>query len=133
MIERVIYIANDGTEFEDEDECYNYELKQKILPLFEEVQMWDECENPIPTPTCWEEVESALGNFRFIRGFGVETLWNALYENDMENLILDHYDFKDEVFNINGTDLLMFDCNEDHWINVSSLFNEYRRILKKFN
>lgn len=133
MIEKVTYIADDGTEFDYEDECRDYEMAQEILPLFENVQMWDCCEKPIPTPTCWDEIKTALDELHFIRGSGVEELWDAIYNADMENLMLDYESFRSEVSTASENDLLMFDGEADCWVNVNYLFDEYRRILKNFN
>lgn len=132
MTEKVIYIADDGTEFEYEDDCCEYETAQELLPLFENVQMWDCCEKPIPTPTCWDEIETALDEMHFIRGSGIEELWDAIYNADLEHQMLDYDSFRNEVFTANDTDLLMFDGDADCWVNVNSLFDEYRRILKNF-
>ena len=133
MIEKITYIADDGTEFDYEDECRDYEMAQEILPLFENVQMWDCCEKPIPTPTCWDEIKTALDELHFIRGSGVEELWDAIYNADMENLMLDYESFRSEVSTASENDLLMFDGEADCWVNVNYLFGEYRRILKNFS
>ena len=133
MTEKVLYIADDGTEFEYEDDCRNYETAQEILPLFEKVQMWDCFEKPIPTPTRWEEIENALDEMHFVRGSGIEELWDAIYNADMENMMLSYETFRTEVNNASETDLLMFDSDMDEWVNVNYLFNEYRRILKNFS
>ena len=134
MTEKVLYIADDGTEFEYEDDCRRYETAQEILPAFEKVQMWDCCENLIPTPTNWEEIENALDEMHFIRGSGVEELWDAIYNADLENMMLSYDTFRREVnSSASETDLLMFDSDMDEWVNVNYLFNEYRRILKNFS
>ena len=133
MTEKVIYIADDGSEFEYEDDCRNYETAQEILPAFEKVQMWDCFEKPIPTPTRWEEIENALDEMHFVRGSGIEELWDAIYNADMENMMLSYETFRTEVNNASETDLLMFDSDMDEWVNVNYLFNEYRRILKNFS
>lgn len=48
MIECVCYIADDGTAFEDEDECLEYE-RTLILKKYEhDIHMWDNEFQPIP-------------------------------------------------------------------------------------
>ena len=133
MVEKVIYIADDGTEFDYEDACREYETAQEILPLFENVQMWDCCEKPIPTPTCREEIKTALEELHFIRGSGVEELWDAIYNADLEHQMLDYESFRREASSVEDTDLLMFDSDMDEWVNVNYLFDEYRKILKSFS
>ena len=133
MTEKVTYIADDGTEFDYEDECRDYEMAQEILPLFENVQMWDCCEKPIPTPTCWEEIETALEELHFIRGSDIEELWYAIHDADLETQMVSYETFRREVNSASETDLLMFDSDMDEWVNVNYLFDEYRRILKNFS
>ena len=133
MTEKVIYIADDGTEFDYEDECRNYETVQDILPLFENVQMWDCCEKPIPTPICWDDIKSTLEDLHYIRGANLESLWDAIYEANLEVEMLDYDSFREEVQNADENDLLMFDRDLDNWVNVNYLFNEYRKILKNFS
>ena len=133
MIEKVTYIADDGTEFDYEDECRDYEMEQEILPLFENVQMWDCCEKPIPTPTDWEEIENALEELHYIRGSGVKELWDAIYNADLETQMLDYSSFGNEARSVNDTDLLMFDDDVVCWVNVNCLFDKYRRILENFS
>ena len=133
MTEKITYIADDGTEFDYEDECRDYEMEQEILPLFENVQMWDCCEKPIPTPTDWEEIENALEELHYIRGSGIEELWYAIYNADLETQMVSYSSFGNEARNVNDTDLLMFDGDADCWVNANCLFDKYRRILKNFN
>lgn len=132
MTEKITYVADDGTEFECEDDCREYEVAQEILPSFENVQMWDCCKKPIPTPTCWIEIESALSEMYYIRGSDLEEFWNAIYNNNMEHMMLDYDSFRREVYNMDDSDLLMFDSEVDNWVNVNYLFDEYRKILKNF-
>ena len=48
MIERVSYIADDGTTFEDEDECLEYERALMLKKYEHDIHMWN-CEfQPIP-------------------------------------------------------------------------------------
>jgi hypothetical protein len=48
MIERVSYIADDGTAFEDEDECIDYERGLMLKKYEHDIHMWN-CEfQPIP-------------------------------------------------------------------------------------
>ena len=41
MIERVSYIADDGTAFEDEDECLKYERTLMLKKYERDIHMWD--------------------------------------------------------------------------------------------
>lgn len=132
MIEKITYIADDGTKFDYEDECRDYETAQNILPLFEGVQMWDANEEPIPTPIDLIEIEEALKEMRFIRG-SCEKLWDAIYNVNLEYEMLDHSSFHDEISCANDTDLLMYDGDKDCWINVNRVFDECRKILRNFN
>lgn len=48
MIERVSYIADDGTAFEDEDECIDYERGLMLKKYEHDIHMWDDNFQPIP-------------------------------------------------------------------------------------
>lgn len=48
MIERVSYIADDGTTFEDEDECLEYERTLMLKKYEHDIHMWDNEFQPIP-------------------------------------------------------------------------------------
>lgn len=48
MIERVSYIADDGTAFEDEDECIDYERTLMLKKYEHDIHMWDNEFQPIP-------------------------------------------------------------------------------------
>jgi len=41
MIEKIIYVADDGTEFEDEDECFDYERAIKFGDVEKDITFWD--------------------------------------------------------------------------------------------
>lgn len=48
MKEITKYVADDGTIFEDEDECYEYELKLKITNLKDRVRLFDNTLTELP-------------------------------------------------------------------------------------
>ena len=48
MIERVSYIADDGTVFEDEYECLEYERTLILKKCEHDIHMWDNEFQPIP-------------------------------------------------------------------------------------
>lgn len=48
MIERVSYIADDGTAFEDEDECIDYERGLMLKKYEHDIHMWNSEFQPIP-------------------------------------------------------------------------------------
>lgn len=48
MIECVCYIADDGTTFEDEDECLEYERTLMLKKYEHDIHMWDSEFQPIP-------------------------------------------------------------------------------------
>lgn len=42
MIEKITYFADDGTEFEDENECRDYERAMKFGSIEKDITFWDE-------------------------------------------------------------------------------------------
>ena len=47
MIEKTIYIADDGTEFDNEDECLRYESKIALSELGDRILFFDENRRPL--------------------------------------------------------------------------------------
>lgn len=48
MKEIIKYIADDGTIFEDEDECFEYELNLKIANLKNRIRLFDDKKTELP-------------------------------------------------------------------------------------
>lgn len=42
MIEKITYVADDGAEFEDEDECLEYEKLMRFGSVEKDITFWDE-------------------------------------------------------------------------------------------
>ena len=49
MREKIIYVADDGKEFEDKPECEAYEFRQKANKLGKHLRLWDEDFNRLCT------------------------------------------------------------------------------------
>ena len=47
MERKIIYVADDGVEFEDEGECLAHERRCEIQALGDHLRLWDENMNPI--------------------------------------------------------------------------------------
>ena len=61
MVEKVIYIANDGTQFNTEAECLAYETSDLFLSAKIHIHLMD-CNGVIRSFNNWDEFETALEN-----------------------------------------------------------------------
>lgn len=55
MIERVSYVADDGTAFEDEDECIDYERGLMLKKYEHDIHMWDSAAEAVEVMDNWFE------------------------------------------------------------------------------
>lgn len=131
MTEKVIYIADDGTEFNFENECQEYEWFKEIAPILDKIQMWDDEETPLAHPSTYQELSETLEVMHYVRG-DVCSFFDAIYDGDLENNLLDYRSFQDEAQSADDNDLLMYDGDKDYWINVNKEFESLRDILKNF-
>lgn len=117
MTEKIIYIANDGTIFDNESECLDYEFGQTIKGFT--VKVWDENRNPL-------EFNSELD---------IEKIWYIKIEHPEQAKILDElheraglYTPFDGDYNRNLIGLWWYSGN-DEFINLTELVAEYQGIL----
>lgn len=61
MEKKIIYVADDGTEFEDDLECEAYEFRQKASKFGKSLRLWDEDMKPLDPAE-----EDALADAYFI-------------------------------------------------------------------
>lgn len=136
---KTIYIANDGTEFENEDECLQYE--SSLTAMCEFVQLYDRDFHPIVwnpenydsmwnrlyyvviEPRREEEVEEWWQN-----SFGTMLNVNPFDELDVEWRRWKRLDHGDEPT------ILAFDfCDNDDWVILNNIYHETKVITKGLN
>ena len=140
MITKTIYVANDGTEFETEDECLQYE--SSLTAMSEFVQFYDHNFQPIE----WnpENYESMWDHLHYIviephREAEVEEWWGKTFctmlgvspFGDLECdwscwLKVDHGDEP----TILAYD---FDGGNSDWVILNEIYSKARNIIKSLN
>lgn len=133
MTKKTIYIANDGTEFENKKECEQYETRYKILIDTPEVIFFDQ--NLKPLPKCnitdddtWHKlfVESYYINIPSVECF--DLLVKAYNE------FLTDERFTDRVPTDNSkTGLWRYNGLEEYWENLIEIKDETDRIIEQAN
>ena len=117
MIEKIVYIANDGTQFDKESDCLNYEFKQTIENFT--VKIWDEDKNPLD----------------FNNYLSLEKIWYIKIEHPEQAKILDELHEQAGLYTpFNGDykrnliGLWWYSDNEE-FINLTELVAEYQAVL----
>ena len=118
MIEKIIYIANDGTEFDTEEACLNYEFEQETKDFT--IKIWDEGKNPMT----------------FNSETNLEKIWYIKIEYPEQAKILDSLHYRAGLFmpfegyyNRNFVGLWWY--NESEFINLTEITAEYQSILEE--
>lgn len=103
MTELHLYVADDGTKFEDEEECLQYEAENRAKELKGRVVLLDNLFRPIPLPDLsqWE-------NACFIYAKDVQAL------RDLTGINPPHFLFEDKA------GLFSYDENSDKWYHMGT-------------
>lgn len=115
MRELHLYIAEDGTEFEDEQECYAYETEQSAKKLKGKVVLLDEEFRPIPLGSLadWDKTF-------FIFAKDVSALYElrAVWDWDLTGLCIPDCLMEDTA------GLFAYDKDYDTWYHVGTRIQE---------
>lgn len=136
---KTIYIADDGTEFEDEDECLQYE--SSLTTECEFVQLYDRDFNPIT----WnpENYDSMWNRLYYIvikphHEEEVEEWWQSsfgmmLNVNPFDDFNAEWYDWK-RLDHGDEPTIIAFDfCGNNDWIILNNVYHEVKAITKGLN
>lgn len=120
MIERITYIADDGTEFEEMAECEAYERDKKMQNIY--TFDYSRCTD---SPFYAGHFEDEEINFNYSKNLDE---CNCIYIKDEEAL-----DFfineGNEADGLNINTLSFFDCNEYCWYGIDDLIDIYETAL----
>lgn len=88
MEEKIIYVAKDGAEFEDEEECMTYELLNDFKPFISKIRFYDENRIPVSIIEGLDDIYYIVVNeasedlydflFRFFKESGYDSPWENL-------------------------------------------------------
>lgn len=110
------YIADDGTEFDNEEECRAYEDALKVQ--FDSVVIFDENKNILSHD--WEEIE---GNDFYIVIVAAEPA------RELFDKLGDYISFKKPKFEVHAGDVLAWDLYSEEWYNVHDRIEEFTRLI----
>ena len=122
MTELHLYVADDGTKFEDEEECLQYEAGNRAKELSGRVVLLDNLFSPIPLPDLsqWE-------NACFIYAKDVQALRDLsdIWDWDLTGIRPPRFLFADTP------GLFAYDGTIDEWYHVGTRLQEIQSIADK--
>jgi hypothetical protein len=124
MKEITRYVADDGTIFEDEDECYEYELKLKIANLKDRVRLFDDTMTELPLTA------DSLEYYYYIAIYDIAAIEEiqSICEDDLGIYHPWHRttgDCKKEL------GLYKYNVSDETWYNLNTVKKEIEKILEK--
>lgn len=120
---KIIYRADDGTDFFNEDDCVEYEESQRISEMKLASRFWDNKGRPMAINNLAETVEHA---------------YYAELATDEEAFFIDSYAYEKVgccIFEDAGdakAGRYYYDSYRDAWINIEELNKPYREVLAVF-
>lgn len=119
----IVYRADDGTEFNNEDDCTEYEERQRLRKIKLTSRFWDRSGHPLL-------IEDLAGT--------VEHAYYAELATDEEAVFIDSYAyekvgcciFEDTSYAKAGR--YYYDSDYDKWKNIEELNKPYREMLAIF-
>lgn len=118
------YFANDGTEFNDYDECATYEYRQKTINTIQFSRFWDECRNPMTLEQFIANPEAC--DYMDIADDSEAALIKEFCRDDAG--IMSPWEYN--VIPTQGR--YYFSHNNDKWYCFDTEYNEMLRILNVF-
>lgn len=128
MTEITKYLADDGKEFDDEDECLEYERRQKAKDFYG-FKCYDKNGNPLDFRKYLGDMDEFAWDVKCVKVDDIKG-WN-----DFENFCKDDCD----VYFDNGLDdicekgLYYYDEDHDYWENWEHEYEKLRIIRKKYD
>ena len=125
---KIVYIANDGTQFEDEDMCREYEYADKMKGKFPTTRFYNSCGKPMQfIGTCefcenlfYFDVrtrEEAELLHQFFIDCGFDSPWKPQHWGREMVISIGYY---------------FYDTDEDRWRNIEELYVAYQKVLNVF-
>lgn len=120
------YVANDGIEFDDEDECLEYELKVKVKNIYG-FTIYD-CNGKEIKPTDYRDLDCFIDEARYIKITDIKG-WDAFSELCEENDV--YFDYGMDDFYERG--LYFFDDDHEYWVSWEAEYEKLRNIRRKMD
>lgn len=124
MIEKTVYIADDGKEFDDEYECIKHEAQTEFSDILQSVTFFSEQGEVISFDNDIDSFSDAVGDANFILIPSYLRDERLKYFNDKMIRILYGIEFPD------ATGLYRWDCDNQEWI---SFITETHNFTENWN
>jgi hypothetical protein len=126
MTEITKFVADDGTEFEFEDECLEYELKAKVKDTYG-FTVYD-CYGKEIKPADYRDLDSFIDEARYIKITDIKG-WDAFSDLCEENDVF----FYDGMDDFCERGLYYFDDDHDYWVSWEAEYEKLRVIRRKMD
>ena len=120
------YVAEDGTEFEFEDECLDYELKGKIRDIYGFTAY--DCNGKEIKPEEYRDLDCFVSEARYIKVTDIKG-WDA-FSDLCEEQDVYFYDGMDDFYE---KGLYYFDDDHDYWLSWEHEYEKLRAIRRKMD
>ena len=120
------YVADDGTEFEFEDECLDYELKEKMKGIYG-FKAYDSSAREIH-PSDYDDLDDFATDMMFLKVTDVKG-WEKFMDICDEKRVY----FVDGVDEICEKGLFFFDEDHDYWTSWEAEYEKLRVIRRKMD
>lgn len=126
---KVIYYADDGTEFETEDECLRYEEihNEKIKRLLSEIHAFTERKKKIKVIDGPYDIENMIADTYYVI-FDSREAWNFFNQQQED---YGYAAIKYSAVYRNG-DVFLYQDTADSWVSAKTCIKYYQGILDKF-
>ena len=120
------YVADDGTEFEDEYQCLDYELKEKMKGIYG-FKAYDSSAREI-YPSDYDDLDDFATDMMFLKVTDVKG-WEKFMDICDEKRVY----FVDGVDEICEKGLFFFDEDHDYWTSWEAEYEKLRVIRRKMD
>lgn len=124
MEEIIIYKADDGKEFDDENECRDYENNLKAEQYKDIIKIWNNYGERI-------DLKDALSNSEIIYAIQIDTDDELVWENCKKFIEIELFDYGDLLYKLDSrynndkwiyNDIYRYDETFQEWLNISVLY-----------
>jgi hypothetical protein len=128
MIMRVVYFADDGTQFDTEEECEQYEYVNSMKDKFPTTRFFNRIGKEVPflatTEFCENifyldvrDLDEATLLHQWFQDCGFDSPWKPERWRDGATITIGYF---------------FYDTDEDKWRNIEELYEAYQKVLNIF-
>lgn len=125
---RVVYFADDGTQFDTEEECEQYEYVNSMKDKFPTTRFFNRIGKEVPflatTEFCENifyldvrDLDEATLLHQWFQDCGFDSPWKPAHWRDGATITIGYF---------------FYDTDEDKWRNIEELYEAYQKVLNIF-